>query len=151
MKAHRRVRRYGDLLRLRKRQEDIKAQVYANAVRSIRLAEHEKQVMEERRIALFIESEVTEGSVIDIEMKRKVQQYERHLARAIVEQDALIRERTLEANAKRVDMSESVKLRRMMETLLERSRDEVSAEYKRQERLDIDEVASVRAALKLKS
>lgn len=151
MKAHRRVRRYCDLLRLRKRQEDIKSQVYANAVRGIRLAEHEKQLMENRRIALFVESEVAEGSVIDMEMKRKIQQYERYLARGIVEQDALIHERTLEVNAKRDDMSESVKLRRMMETLLEHSRDEVSAKYKRQERLDVDEVASVRAALKLKS
>jgi flagellar export protein FliJ len=151
MKAQRRVRRYDDLLRLRKRQEDIKAQVYANAIRSIRLAKGEKNLMEERRIALFTESEVAEGSVIDMEMKRKVQQYERHLARAIVEQDALIHERTVDTNAKRDDMTESVKLRRMMETLLEHSRNEVSAEYAKQERLNIDEVASVRAALKLKS
>lgn len=151
MNPKRRVRRYDGLRRVRQRQEDLKAQVYAKAVRRVRMAEEEKERLEERRFLMFREMPVSEGEAIDVEQQRRRHRYERYLARSIVEQDAVIGERKRAASEKHIEMSESVKLRKMMETLLDRSRERVLHDFRRQERYGLDEVGSVRAAQKLKS
>lgn len=150
MSARRRLHRYTDLRQLRLRQEEMKAQVYASAVRGVQLAEQAKHTLEERRRAMILEGRVESGGAIDAELLRRVQQYERHLARAIVEQDAVIHERTAVAKTKHSELNESVKLRKMMEALLDGARSEVADKITRQDRIDTDEIASMRAAAKLK-
>ena len=148
MNEQRKLRRLHDLSALRKRQENLKAQGYANALRHVRTAQLEREQLQEWQRTLILESEVNAGDQIDAAQQRARHNYERFLAGRIVEQDAVIHELQEVAEEKRLDMQESVKQRRMMETLAEQSRKSVDNETKRLERLDADETASIRAALR---
>lgn len=148
MKEQRRLKRLMELSELRKRQENIKAQGYAAALRHVQTAQLEKDQLEYWQQKLVMESQVGAGDSIDAVRQRARHSYERYLAGRIVEQDVVIHELQEIAEEKRVDMQESVKQRRMMETLADKSRTTVDREVKRLERLDLDETASVRAALR---
>lgn len=148
MKEQRKLQRLMELSDLRKRQENLKAQVFANAQRHVQTAESEKSQLEHWQQVLISESTVGAGDRIDAVHQRARQEYERFLAGRIVEQDVVIHELREIAEEKREEMQESVKQRRMMETLADHSRKSVDLEVKRLERLELDETASVRAALR---
>lgn len=146
MKAKRQTKRFQDLCELRRRQENLKAQVYATALRHVNTAALERDNLQRTQIAMLTSAAVSKGEVINLEQQRMRYQYERYLANRVVEQDAVIHELQEIADTNRVEMHESAKLRKMMETLTERSQLSVDQEVKRQERLEMDETASVRAA-----
>ncbi|MFP6582272.1 MAG: flagellar FliJ family protein [Candidatus Hydrogenedentota bacterium] len=146
MKAKRQTKRFQDLCELRRRQENLKAQVYATALRQVNTAESERGNLQRTQIAMLSSAAVAKGEVINLDQQRSRYRYERYLATRIVEQDAVIHELKEVAEGSRVDMHESAKLRKMMETLAEKSQVSVDHEVKRQERLAMDETASMRAA-----
>ena len=144
-------RRYRELRDLRKHQENVEAQRYASAMRSVQMAEQERDTLDVRRVALIRKTRVDTGSMIDVQKQRSLQRYERHLARSIVEQDALIHEREVNAAELHGVMTESMKSRKMMETLADRSRERVADEVRTRERSEIDEIATIQSALRRSS
>ncbi len=145
MKAKRQSKRFQELCELRRRQENLKAQVYATASRHVN-TELERENLQESQIAMLMGGAIDKGAVINVEQQRVRYRYERYLANRVVEQDAVIHELKEIAEDNRVEMHESAKLRKMMEKLADRSRVSVAQEEKRMARLEMDETASVRAA-----
>ena len=145
MKSRQQLRRYESLTKLRQRQEDMKAQVYATAERNVKTAKQECENLERQQQSLLQESTVSEEGQIDIERKRALIQFERYTAQRIVEQYAVIQERTVIAEGKRTELNSAMILRKMMETLSKHSREAIVNEWNRQERYDLDEIATQRA------
>lgn len=146
MKTRRRTQRLKELTELRCRQENLKSQVYATAMRHVQTAEFERDTLEQTQIAMLSRTGVAAGETINVVLQRARHQYERHLADRIVEQDVVIHELQEVAEEKRVEMHESAKLRKMMETVTERTQRIVDHEDRRLERVAMDETASMRAA-----
>lgn len=148
MREQRRLRRLLELSELRRRQENIKAQIFAGAVRHVQTAEAEKAQLQRTQQTMIEQSALKAGEWIDVQQHRALHQYERFLANRIVEQDVVIHELQEVVEEKRADMQSSVKLRKMMEKLAERSQNFVDHEVRKLERLEVDETASIRASLR---
>jgi len=139
--------RYDTLLRVRRRQEDLRAQALAAARREVRIAkDHRARIAAEQMRALALAGEMMEG-VFDASEVRRYYQYERHLARLRDSKDAQIRQLEAKAEIRRRELEAATKSKRVMEKLKDRQ-DGAYRDYLRtSEQRRLDEVATVRAAL----
>ena len=113
---------YDTLFRVRKRQEDQKAQALGMVRRDIQTtATRRDEIAREQRRTLDSAAAESQGK-FDAEEVRRYYQYERHLAQLAVEQDAeLARLRSVEEE-RRLELEDAIKQRRMVERLCERRR-----------------------------
>ncbi len=144
--AARHTFRFATLLRVRERQEQIRAQSLAEVRRQIRATLNEReQVTREQVRTLNEASQVTHEEFRGPDVHAYFQ-YERHLARLVVEKDATLRNlRRIEAE-RNAALTEATKRRRMIERLKERHVKGEQIERRKSEQKLSDEIAGIRAA-----
>lgn len=140
-------RGYATLLRVRKRQEDLKAGVFAEAQRNVRRAEAERTEILAYQQRIVYGAERASKALEDPVSVRQYLLFERHLARRSVDKDSEIGTLKHVAEDRRQELETSMKDRRMVERLLERSHEERERRRAEMERKAADEIASIRAAL----
>lgn len=145
MRARQRLRRYESLTKLRQRQEDMKAQVYATAQREVQVAIQERDQLELAQQALLNKTVVSKGDSINKQRQLALHRFERYTAQRIVEKDAVIQERTAISKDKHAELKGAMVLRKMMETLSSHARETIEKDWQLQERYSIDEIATQRA------
>lgn len=129
------------LLRIRKRQEDIQAQSFARARRSLNHLREERQSIDEEQRRLLGEAAAVIRDAFDPSEARRYYQYERYLARLGDEKDAEIQAQRRSTEAERRLLSETMKQRRMVEILDEHNRAAWDAVHRKREQQQIDEIA----------
>ena len=144
------LRQFATLVRVRKRQEEQRAERLAAAHRLRRRAQAERDHLEAERRRMFERAgQAAQGRMSAAEVRRYYQ-YERHLARLADEKDAeIMRLRQTEAE-RRAELEEAMKKRRMVERLHERRTESVLREVQRQEQRMSDESGTTRAAAQSK-
>ncbi len=144
--ALRRPEQLATLLRIRQRQEDLRAQDLAATQRDLQAAARERaKLILARRQAMSARTR-KRGEVLDASSLRRQQQYERYLARRADEKDAEMRELKTTAESKRVELEHALKQRRMVERLYEQRRDALRTEHAKAEQRLLDDVGQQRAA-----
>ncbi len=139
--------RYDTLLRVRRRQEELKAQALAEVRREIERVTLERDELARQQQLALEKAEVRDGSVFRADEVQAYYQYERHLARMAVEKDARIRELGDLAEQRRMELDEALKQRRMVEKLAEREAALRHAATQKKEQANLDEAATNQAAL----
>lgn len=146
--ARRRRINFEVLLRVRERQEQLRAQALASTRREIRIHEHQRDALHQEQARMFAEAGRESQESLSARRIHGYFQYERHLARETVEQDAAIRElRNVEAE-RRAELEEAMKRKRIVERLHERDLEERLEEFRKMEQKNADEIASGRAGLR---
>lgn len=140
-------RGYATLLRVRKRQEDLKAGAFAEAQRSVRRAESERSEIVAYQQRIVYGAERASKTLENVTSVRQYLLFERHLARRAVDKDSEIGALKNVAEDRRQELESSMKQRRMVERLLERAREERERRRAELDRKAADETASIRAAL----
>lgn len=141
------IAQYETILRIRKRQEDIKAQALAAARRHVHAARRERtRIAEEQMRALHAAQSIAQGR-FDADEVRRYYQYERHLAHLADAKDAAIRQLEAVAEEKRGALETAAKTRRVMERLVERRLMAQLHHLRKMEQSAMDEAATIRAAL----
>ena len=138
---------YDMLLRVRRRQEDIRAQALAAASRDVRVAEQQRAALAGHQRLMFEEAGARVRDRLDPQEVRMYYQYERHLARLIDEKDAAIIELRGIAEARRAELEEAMKRRRIVEKLKERREHTFMAQARKEEQRLADEAATNHAAV----
>jgi flagellar export protein FliJ len=137
--------RFKTLLRVRKRQENLRGQALALVRRLIRAGEAERTNMEAQRWAMLEKAADRMKDEFTVSDVQRYYQYERHLARLVVEKDAEIQDYKGQEEERRQELTEAMKHRRIAERLDERSEEEFAAHVRKHDRLSADEVAIGRA------
>ena len=145
--AIRESRGYATLLRVRKRQEDLKAGAFAQAQRSVRRAEAERTEILAYQQRIVYGAERASKTLDNPASVRHYLLFERHLARRAVDKDSEIAALKNVAEDRRQELETSMKEKRMVERLLERAHEERERRRAEMERKAADEIASIRAAL----
>ena len=139
--------RYETLLRIRKRQEDVKASALAVARRNVYNAEEQRiRLAEEQRITLERAKDLARDE-FDASDIRRYYQYERHLAQLAVAKDAEIRSLNTVAESRRAELEDATKRKRIVEKLKERQNAAFAKHVLKQEQRLTDEVATNYAAM----
>ncbi|MBI2431651.1 MAG: flagellar FliJ family protein [Candidatus Hydrogenedentes bacterium] len=139
---------YEMLLRIRQRQEDARAMALAAVRRAAQVAEEQRQrISETQRQTLESAREVARER-LDASELRLYYQYERHLARLGVEADARIHELEQQIEARRDDLVEATKRKKVVERLKESQDELILKEFRRLEQIASNEVAVNYAALR---
>ncbi len=138
---------YDTLLRVRKRQEDIRAQALAAALRDQHAAEHRRAEITRDQVRALERASETASQEFTASDVRRFFQYERHLAHLATQTDAAIRELRGEAGKRRAELEEAMKRRRILERLEERQQGAFLAELNKEEQAMGDEVATNYAAI----
>lgn len=141
-KAH----RYKTLLRVRRLLEEGAAGQFAAVAREKQVAEQRRAELSEQRRALLADTGAQPEYGLDSRDMRMRYAYERHLVRLGMDQDAYIAQIAGRLEAKRVELEEAVKERRMMERLEERAMDAVRVAERKAEQKAHDEIAVMRQA-----
>lgn len=137
---------YDTLLRIRRRQEDLKAGELAAAQRAVNaLHEQRAQIVVAQQLALE-QAQVTGGAQFDASEIRSYFQYERHLAKLRDDKDAELRAKQTAVDACRGEAEQAMKDRRIVEKLRERKRVAWLYARRRAEQQVMDEVATSYAA-----
>ena len=146
--AMRKAFRYGTLLRVRKRQEELKAVSLAAARRHLRNAEAERDELTGMRMgALLAAGERTSRPFAAPDLQRYYQ-YERHLARELVAKEAEIVQLARKEEFCRSELETAMKGRRTVERLEERHLETLRGELAKADQRHLDEVAVSRQARK---
>ncbi len=141
-------RQLDTVLRIRRRQEDLKALDLAEARRVEQAARDQRQrLINLQREAIEAGAARAKGE-FDARDVRRYYQYERHVARLGVEKDAEIHGLEVETEKRRKELEEAVKRRRMMERLREKRQTAWQAELNKAEQILLDETATNYAAMK---
>ena len=141
---------YGTLLRVRERQEDLKARALADVRRAIRAAEQQSVEISERQAAMFQRAAHLAEQAFDASDVRRYFQFERHLARLAVEKDSEIVALRAVEEERRAELEEAMKQRRIIERLKERKDEAYAREVNKQEQKISDESATSHAAFEQK-
>lgn len=141
----RRPERYATLARIRKRQEEQKAQALAQARRVVQGLEeqrHELDAYQERvrERAADHASEPVAGKM------RTLYLFERHLGWLADKKDLEIEAGVRDAEDRRREFDEAVKQRRTIERLIEKAQEGLREESRRREQRHHDEIASIQFA-----
>lgn len=139
---------YDTLLRIRKRQEDIKAQALAVTRRSIRIAERQRADLAKYQRLTLEKAGALALERFDPSEVRMYYQYERHLATLIDEKDASILELRSAAEERRAELEDAMKRRRIVEKLQERLQSAFMKQVRKDEQTRADEVATNLAAMR---
>ncbi|GMV99641.1 MAG: hypothetical protein AMXMBFR84_07800 [Candidatus Hydrogenedentota bacterium] len=137
---------YGTLLRVRKRQEDLKAQRLAEVHREIQSNVVQRNQIEVEQIHTLETIAEKSKKQIDPRQVKAYYQYERYLARLSVEKDAEIARLKGIEDQRRQELVEAYKKRRMLERLKERRDAAYQLESSKVEQKRIDETGSNRAS-----
>jgi len=136
------------LIRVRKRQEQLRAQALASTRREIGAHERQRDALHREQTRMFAEAGRESQTSLSAHRMQGYFLFERHLAREAVEQDAAIRElRNVEAE-RRAELEEAMKRKRIVERLYERELERRLDEILTAEQKNADEIASGRAALR---
>lgn len=146
--AKRKHLQYGTLVRIRKRQEDVRAQVLASARREVRVAEGQRAELRDQQRRTLEEAGASARDRFRADEVRRYYEYERHLARLIDEKDAALIQFREAAEERRLELEDAMKQRRVAEKLTERAETEFFAEVRKEEQKSMDELAANHAAIK---
>jgi flagellar export protein FliJ len=141
-----RIARFGTLLRVRKRQEDLKAQALAIARTEHAALRRQRRELDERRRALMKEADVRPGAAFEPTRVEAIYQYERHLGRRSDAKDAEIALHGRTVQAARTELESAMAQKRIMEKLIERAEKAERAEAVRREQRWHDESSVIRFA-----
>lgn len=144
----RNLRQHATLLRVRKRQEDLKAQAMAVARREVALAKGARLALRDERQRMFGLAGSTARETFDADEVRRYYQHERHLAQRTDSKDAEIVELEAKAEERRAELEEAMKGRRVIEKLGERRQAALVKETRKEEQRFNDEVATNRSAMR---
>ena len=136
------------LLRIRRRQEDLKAQALACAQREVNQAERERDMIVADQRRTLREAVLASREALDARKLLRFRQHERYLARLSVEKDAAIGELRQEAEGKRQELEGAMKHRKMVERLVERRDEAHQQALRKTEQKQTDEVAATKSAIK---
>jgi flagellar export protein FliJ len=139
--------RYETLLRVRQRQEELKAMAFAEVKREIQIAEMQREEILNQQRQMLEEAKSRVGGAFRVDDVRGYYQYERHLARLAVEKDARIVELKDVAEKRRQELEEALKARRMIEKISEREMTAFRTSVGKKEQAALDESASNQAAM----
>lgn len=145
--ATRRPEQYATLLRVRKRQEDLNAQVLAGVRRELRAAELQREDFEDQQRRAIDSAQAHAGADFDERLFCRYVRYQRHLARMAVAKDAEIEQLRHQVEGRRLELETAMRQRRMVDKLIERSESIASKRVKKEEQRSSDEAASTQAAL----
>ncbi len=141
----RRPERYETLARVRKRQEEQRAQVLAQARRVVSSLEEERRELETYQKRMLEEagrqaSEPVAGRL------RALYLFERHLCRLADEKEVEIEARRHDAEERRGEFDEAVTRRRIIERLIEKAEEDIRHSVRRRTQRQHDEIASIQFA-----
>ena len=149
--ATRRPEQYATLLRVRKRQEDLNAQVLAGVRREMRAAELQREDFERQQRRAIDSAQAYTGEDFDERLFCRYVGYQRYLARMAVAKDAEIEQLRQQVEGRRLDLENAMCKRRMVDRLIERSERILLKKVKKEEQRLSDEAASTQAALAIVS
>jgi len=132
---------YHTLLRVRERQEDLRAQALAAARRDVAVAEGELAAIQFRQMEALAEAGRRTRDVFDAREVRLYYQFERYLARVADEKDVQVLQLRGVADQRRAELEDAMKRRRIVEKLIERQQRAGQAEIRSEEQKFADEVA----------
>lgn len=138
---------YNTLLRIRKRQEDLRAQALAAARRDVRGVERrlDEIGLEQTRTLMRAGKRASRGfTASDV---RRYYQYERYLAHLATQSDAELAELRVQAQERRQELGDAMKRRRILERLKERRQQAFETELNKEMQAMADEVATNYAAI----
>ncbi len=138
--------RYRVLLRIRKQEEDIKAQALARSRQAVQQSERERTALELTRQAALEHAGQSLLSEFDAAEVRSYYQYERHLAALRDQKDADIRALQADEAEKRSVLEGATKARQIAEKLHQRRRDSYQRYLHREAQKQLDETATMYAA-----
>lgn len=138
---------YDTLLRVRQRQEDLRAQSLAEARRREHLAQAERNSLAQEQQRMLEEAGSRLTLHFDAADIRRYYQHERHLARLGDDIDIQIRELQALAEQRRADLEAASKRRRMVERLQERKRAAYRKHLNKLDQQQTDETATTYASL----
>ena len=133
---------YGTLLRVRKRQEDLCAETLAAKRREVAAAQAQRASIGREQERVLLEAGQRARRRFLADDVRRYYLYERHLAQQAVHTDARIVELGREAQARRAELEEAMKRRRILERLQERQDGACRAHLAKDERDREDETAA---------
>ncbi len=139
-------RQLDTLLRIRRRQEDLRASALATARREESLARHQHTMLQEEQIWALEKGANKARGEFDAAVVRQYYQYERHLARLSVDKEAEVTRLHRAAEGRRNELEDAMKRRRIIERLRERRQEAWTAELNKAEQILLDEVATNYAA-----
>lgn len=139
------------LLRIRRRQEDMKAQAVAETRRKTDFAREQQRALAEAQNSALEQAGELARKEFDAGDVRRYYQYERHLARLSVEKDAEIRGLESEAETRRRALEGAMKRRRIIERLQEHRLASFLVEQRKDEQKLTDEVANNYAVMARRS
>lgn len=148
--ARRRRINFDVLLRVRERQEQLRAQALATTRREIRSHEQTRESLQQEQVRMFDEAGRESQTSFSARRIHGYFLYERHLAREAVEQDATIRKLRVEEEERRVELEEAMKRKRIVERLHERDREEQLDALRTLEQKIADDIASGRATIRVR-
>ena len=135
------------LLRVRERQERLKAQALAESRRDIQRVEAQRDRLNDEQRRILVEAGIAAADEVDAPKVQSLFHYERHLSHLSVEKDSEIHAlRKVEEN-KRVELEEALKRRKIVERLTERVREEYIRHVRKEEQKLLDETAAVKSAI----
>lgn len=138
--------RFNTLVRVRKRQEQVRAQSLADVRTQIQSVQRQRQQISEEQIRVFQDASEAVGERLAGPEIHLFYQYERHLARLAVERDATLRRLRTVEEERRMALEDAMKRRRVVERLQDRYQQEASLEQRKSEQKQSDEIAGVRAS-----
>ncbi len=141
-----RIGRYEVLLRVRKRQEDLKAQALAVKRNEHAALRRQRRELDERRRAMLKEADIPRGARVDPVRLQAVFQYERHLSRRTDAKDVEIAMHAVVVKSARAELESALAQKRIMEKLIERAERAERAKALRREQRWHDESAVIRFA-----
>jgi flagellar export protein FliJ len=130
------------LLRIRKRQEELRAQSVAEARREVRTAQDLRASLARNQHQALLDGASRSREEFDAGDVRRYYQYERHLAHLSVAKDAEIQGLQTEVEDRRILLEAALKKRRIIERLQIRRWKAWLAEAHKEEQKQSDEVAN---------
>ena len=141
-----RHRAYDTLLRVRERQEHIKAQALAETRREIQAHENQRAALLKEQARMFLEAGRHSRATVSAPRVHGYFLYERFLAREAVEEDARIRQLRQVEESRLEELEDAMTHRRMVERLKERVTRAYLDEIRKDEQKVSDDLAAGRAA-----
>lgn len=121
----------------------------ATAQRAVHGAERQRTEIEEYQRRTLARAGEASQSDIDADQVRRLYQFERHLAQLAVDKDAAIIDFAKTVDARRLELEEAMKQRRIVERLMENAQETLEEELRKHEYAANDEVATMRAGAAL--
>jgi len=137
---------YETLLRIRRRQEDLKAQALAVARHEVEVAQAQRRHLAEEQRGILDQAGERSRAYFDASDVRRYYQYERHLARLRDAKDAEIHALRDIEEERRIEVEEAAKRKRIVEKLKERHGVAWLRQWRKNEQRLMDEAGTTHAA-----